>query len=93
MKTSVNLNFLRIPMSLLYDVDDISRFAGLSSAQVERLTQEYTAEELNGIRQALAYASQHPEHDFKSLLPDVHQSNAEIAEVLKRIHTSIPDTL
>lgn len=93
MKTSINLNFLRIPMNLLYDLDNISGFAGLSSAQVERLTQEYTTEELNGIRQALAYASQHPEYDFKSLLPDVPQSNAEIAEVLKRIHVSIPDTI
>ncbi len=93
MKTSANLNFLRIPMSLLYDLDDVEGFIGLSNNQVERLTQEYTAEELSGIRQALAYASQHPEHDFKSMLPDVPQSNREIAEVLKRIYLSIPASL
>ncbi|GGM31759.1 hypothetical protein ACFQDN_22920 [Pseudomonas asuensis] len=89
MKTSVNLNFLRIPMNLLYDLDDAEGFTGLSSTQVERLSQEYTVEELSGIRQALAYASQHPEHDFKSMLPDVPQSNAQIAKVLERIHSSI----
>lgn len=89
MKTSVNLNFLRIPMNLLYDLDDVEGFVGLSSDQIERLSQEYTVEELNSIRQSLAYASQHPELDFKSILPDVPQSNAEIAEVLKRIYLSI----
>lgn len=90
MKTSVNLNFLRIPMNLLYDLEDIDGFLGLSSAQVERLSQEYTTVELSGIRQALAYASQHPMHDFKSLLPDLPQSNIEIAKVLERIYLSIP---
>jgi hypothetical protein len=77
-------------MNLLYELDDVEGFTGLSSAQVERLSQEYTAEELKGICQALEYASQHPEHDFKSILPDVPQSNAQIAQVLKRIHLSIP---
>ncbi|AMB84614.1 hypothetical protein AWM79_04525 [Pseudomonas agarici] len=91
MKTLVNLNFLRIPMNLLYDLDEVESFTGLTPKQVALLTQEYSVEELKGIRQALAYAIQHPEHDFKAMLPDLPQSNAEIAKVLKQICLSMPE--
>lgn len=90
MKTLVNLNFLRIPMSLLYDIDKCEDFVGLSAVQTGRLAEEYTAEELSGILQALAYAYQHPSHDFKSMMPGLPQSNAEIAGFLKRVYLSIP---
>jgi hypothetical protein len=78
-------------MNLLYDLDDVEGFTGLAPEQVARLSQEYSAEELKGIQQALAYASQHPEHDFKAMLPDLPRSNAEIAKVLKQIHLSMPE--
>lgn len=89
MKTSVNINFLRIPMNLLYSIKSTPDFNGLSAAQIERLSQEYDAKEIDGIKQALKYAVEHPEHDFKSMLPNLAQSNAEIAFFLKRIYLSM----
>jgi CHAT domain-containing protein len=91
MKTSVNLNFLRIPMGLLYDLENVEAYTGLAPEQATRLSLEYSDEELKGIRQALEYASQHPEHDFKALLPDLPRSNVEISKVLKQIHLSMPE--
>jgi hypothetical protein len=90
MKTSVNLNFLRIPMSMLYDIAQPEVFPGLSPAQTERLTQEYTPDELAGILQALDYAQQNPTYDFKALMPDLPHGNVQISEFLKRMRLSIP---
>jgi hypothetical protein len=90
MKTSVNLNFLRIPMSMLYDIAQPELFPGLSPAQIERLTQEYTPEELAGILQALDFAQQNPTYDFKALMNDLPHGNAQISEFLRRIRVSIP---
>ena len=90
MKTSVNLNFLRIPMSMLYDIAQPEVFLGLSPAQTERLTQEYTSDELAGILQALDYAQQNPTYDFKALMPDLPHGNVQISEFLKRMRLSIP---
>lgn len=89
MKTSVNTSYLRIPMSMLYDIGDIEKFSGLDKENVEQLPKEYSNEELAGIFAALSFAKKNPDFDFKGLLPDISYSNHQIYDFLKKIHASI----
>jgi hypothetical protein len=87
--TSVDIEYLRIPMSMLLVINDIEAFKGLEKENVDLLTQEYSEEELGGIVCALIFAKNNPTYDFKKLLPNVPFSSRQIAVFLEKIHDSI----
>lgn len=89
MKTSTNTNYLRIPMSMLYDISRIEEFSGLSKENVDVLHKEYSQEELSGIIAGLSFAKDNPEFDFAALLPDIPFSNRQIYDFLMKIYDSV----
>jgi hypothetical protein len=89
MEACLNLDYLRIPMVMLYRIRDPEFFTGLSAEQVRLLPRDYSPEELAAIVAALAYASAHPGLDYQSILPDLPCSNHQVHAFLVRIHDSI----
>jgi hypothetical protein len=77
--------FLRIPLSLIDYVDDVDAFQGLSEKQVALFQRDYEPEEVDGIVDALHFASDHPEFDFASMLPGTSASNAQMHAFLAKI--------
>ncbi len=83
------LNHLRIPLSMIESVADLDAFSGIKPSQLALLPKHYSAEEIGHIRAALAYAVEHPQHDFASMRPGVPYSNAQIHQFLLKIATSM----
>jgi hypothetical protein len=77
--------FLRIPLSLIDYVDDVDAFQGLSEKQVALFQRDYEPEEVEGIVDALRFASDHPDFDFASMLPGTSASNAQMHGFLVKI--------
>ncbi|HET9646591.1 MAG TPA: hypothetical protein VFP68_25240 [Burkholderiaceae bacterium] len=83
------VNFLRIPLTLIFRVDDIEGFQGLNEQQLEALQLDYDPDEIANIVAALRFAEANPQFDFASLLPGVTKSNAQIHRFLVKILRSI----
>jgi len=81
--------YLRIPLSLIDYVDDVDAFQGLSPQQVAVLQRDYTPEEVDGIVDALRWASDHPDFDFASMIPGSSSSNAQMRGFLAKLLHSL----
>lgn len=88
----MNINFLRIPLTMLDGMADIDSFAGLPPENVALLQKEYSPAELAGIREALKYAAENPGFDFKAQFPELAFSNRQVHGFLVKIHHSIEGT-
>jgi len=83
------LNFLRIPLSMIEHIADPAAFQGLSPQQLALLQRDYTPEEIRGIRAALQFAVEHPQHDFAAMLPGLSHSNERIHRFLVKVASSL----
>jgi len=88
----MNINFLRIPLTMLYGMVDIDSFTGLPPENVALLQKDYSPAELEAIREALKYATANPGFDFKAQFPELAFSNRQIYDFLVKIHHSIEGT-
>lgn len=79
---------LMIPMYMLYYIDDVTSFDGFDPAQLETISETYTAAELADIADAVIWACDNPELDLTDLLPDLPHNNAAIHEYLARIKSA-----
>lgn len=86
----MNLNYLRIPISYMQDIDDLGSFSGLDSTQLEWFSRSYEPEDQQGILEALRWASQNPGYDYQSLaLEDVTFEGSVIYEYLYKWYESL----
>ncbi|UOG74476.1 hypothetical protein MTX78_20440 [Hymenobacter tibetensis] len=76
------LNFLRIPLSNLWDAPDIRQRIEQADARfgprMLRWYCRYEPENRKAIRTQLEWAVQHPAYDFKNILLDAKTSNEDI---------------
>lgn len=85
-----NTNFLRIPMQmLLFDVRDVEAFEGLPADNADLLWTEYDDAEVRNLVAALEFAEANPAFDFRSLMPELAQSNGEIHLFLCKVLASL----
>lgn len=80
---------LKIPLHKLYYIKKVSDFAGFSRDDVDALKAEYTAHEIQCILTSLAWASENPDYDFASLLPNLPHSNKDIYLYLCKAHKTL----
>ncbi|MFW5443933.1 MAG: hypothetical protein ACKE51_06480 [Methylococcaceae bacterium] len=85
----MNEKFLMIPLYKLYYIDNINDFSGFTKEDLKCLKIEYDESVLIGIVRSVRWATQHPDYDFSSLLPDLKQSNDEIFKYLCDLDSSL----
>jgi hypothetical protein len=76
------LNFLRIPLSNLWDAPNMRQRIEQADAEfgprMLRWYCRYKPEDRRSIRPQLEWALQHPDYDFKNILINVKTSNEDI---------------
>ena len=77
-----NINYLRIPLSKLNYIDDLASFGGLNKDELVSLRIEYSEKELKEIIVAARWAKNNPNHDFRTMLPNLKFTNLEIYRYL-----------
>jgi len=87
----MNINYLRIPIGYLYDIDDLSNFPGFKKSGLECFVDGYEKSEIDGIIEALKWAKENPSHDFASMLPDIKHCNKDIYEYLCKFEKVLSD--
>lgn len=86
----MNLNYLRIPISYMQDVDDLQAFSGLDSSQIAWFSESYEPEDQREIIEALHWASKNPEYDYQSLaLEEIPTDNLNIYKYLSKWYESL----
>jgi len=78
----MNINYLRIPIAYLFDIDSLHNFTEFKESSLEYFANGYEEIELKEIIEALRWAKEHPEHDFSSMLPDIKYNNNEVYDYL-----------
>ncbi len=78
----MDINYLRIPIGYLYDIDDLNNFPGFKKSGLEHFLSGYEKSEINGIIEALEWAAENPNYDFTSMLPGIKHSNKDIYEYM-----------
>lgn len=81
----MNTNDLRIPMNKLLYIDDVDHFDGLSNEEMRSLKLEYEPDEIDAIKDSVAWAVDNPDYDFLSLLPIIKFTNKEIYKYLCKL--------
>lgn len=76
-------------MFMLHHVKDVSDFSGLSKAEWLQAEQEYSADEMAGIKEAIRWAVQNKSYDFSSLMTDVSFENDEIYAFFCKLEKNI----
>ncbi len=74
----MNINYLRIPIAYLFDINSLHDFTEFKRSSLEYFTNGYDESDLNGIIEALKWAVENPEHDFSSMLPNIKYNNNEV---------------
>ena len=87
--SSVELNFLKIPLYKLCYIKDIDAFTGLTDEELDSLRSEYTESELAEIVRSVQWAVQNENYNFISLLPKLSYSNDEIYKYLCKLERSL----
>jgi len=85
----MNINFLRIPLNKLYYIDNVNDFSGLALQDLESLKSEYDESELKGIVESVRWATENPNYDFLSLLPNLQHSNEDIYIYICKVENSL----
>jgi len=85
----MNINYLKIPIANLYDLDDLNDFKGFKKSGLEYFIGGYEKSEIDGIIEALKWAVENPNYDFLSLLPGLKHTNEEIYEYLCKLEGSL----
>jgi len=78
----MNINYLKIPIANLYDIDDLNDFKGFKKSGLECFIGGYEKSEIDGVIEALKWAVENPDYDFSSMLPNIKHSNKDIYEYL-----------
>jgi len=78
----MNINYLKIPIANLYDIDDLNDFKGFKKSGLEYFIGGYKKSEIDGIIEALKWAVENPDYDFSSMLPHIKHSNKDIYKYL-----------
>jgi len=68
----MEINYLRIPIAYLFDIDSLHDFTEFKESGLEYFANGYEEPDLNGIIEALKWATENPEHDFSSMLPNIN---------------------
>lgn len=74
---------LRTPLYWLYSIRDLERYEGFMPSRVSEWLESRPVERNAALLSALRWAAENPDFDFRSLLPDLKPSNAEIAVYLR----------
>ncbi|MCE9544583.1 MAG: hypothetical protein K8T25_03560 [Planctomycetia bacterium] len=64
----------------------------MSDEPLAQMSRDYDEAEIQGIREALEWASEHPEYDFKANLPNVRYCNDDIYRYLVKVLARMKQT-
>ena len=71
-------NFLRIPLGMLYYLEDLQSFRGLPKATIKGMPKSYTSTEMDELIKVVRWAVEHPDFDFHSMFPQLKYTNEQI---------------
>jgi hypothetical protein len=77
---------LTIPLYWTFHLEDMGHFKGLSSRELQEFREGHSQEELSAMVEALAWAKEHPQEDFSSMLPGLLPSNEQLYRYLTILH-------
>jgi len=84
---------LRIPLYKLLYLEEIAE-EPLTNGELEKLSKDYTPEEIQQIVESLRWASKHPDYPFSSLVSGIKFSDREayrfLANLLRQILPLVP---
>ena len=80
-----NINFLRIVLYKLLFETDSSLLKEIAKEDAITLKNDYSNEEYNAIKSAVEWAVENPNHDYKSMLPNMKLNNNNLYLYIKHI--------
>lgn len=83
------IKWLRIPLYKLYYIEDLSQFEGLNEQELMQWKDQYNVEEQRSIVKALGWAVNNPHYDYRSLLPNLRQSNSSIHQYIYKVYSQL----
>ena len=80
-----DINYLRIPLYRLLYEKDASNLGSISANESKRIMSSYSEQEIKNIKEAITWAEQNSNHDFKSMLPNMNLNNKDLYTYLSYI--------